>query len=176
MADQRDADRTEELVDERIAIGAVAAVVGRVVELDRDDRRQRHRIAEHEVHVLGADAVEGSLIHLTVRDLAEIVEPDLEQDHEASADRLLQHVVERELGWGEHRLARRVGKCDRELLRGRAQRDDLPVHAPAREEDREAAAPILGHGRARLGPGGSCLKQYERSRTPKSRGIRVPDA
>ena len=99
LVDQRDPDYSEELIEERIALGAVPRVKGRVVEFDRDDWSQRSQIAEDEVHLLCGHTVEGRMVHLAVRDLAEIAHADLQQDEEAIADRVLQDVVEVELGW-----------------------------------------------------------------------------
>ena len=70
--DQRHTDHPEKLVHERVALGAIARVKRRVIELDRDHRCERRHIAEHEVHVLGGHAVERGMVHLSVGDLTEI--------------------------------------------------------------------------------------------------------
>jgi len=76
MADKRDTDYSEKLIDEDVPLGAVATVVGRIVEFDRGHRVQRDLIAQNKVHVLGGDTVERGLVHLSVGDFAEIADAD----------------------------------------------------------------------------------------------------
>src|SRR5207245_9257492 len=96
--DERRPDDAEGLVHESVTLGAIAAVVGRIIELDRDDRSERYLVAEHEVHVLGGHTVEGRLIYLTVGDLAELPDTDLQKDEETAGNGELERVVKRELG------------------------------------------------------------------------------
>ena len=98
LVDERHADHTEELVHEGVALGAIAGVQRRVVELDRDHRCERGLIAEDEVHLLVGNAVERRLVHVMVGDLAEIADADLQKDEKAVADGELEDVVELELG------------------------------------------------------------------------------
>lgn len=96
--DERHPDHAEELVHESVTLGPIAAVVARIIELDRDDRSERCLVAEYEVHVLGCHTVEGRLVYLTIGDLAEIPDADLQKDEEAAVNGELERVVERELG------------------------------------------------------------------------------
>ena len=98
LMDERHADHAEELFHEGVALGAVARVERRVIELDGDNRCERRLIAEDEVHLLVGYPVEGRLVHVSVSDLAEIAEVELQKDEKAITDGELEDVVELELG------------------------------------------------------------------------------
>ena len=98
LMDERHADHAEELFHEGVALGAVARVERRVIELDGDNRCERRLIAEDEVHLLVGDPVECRLVHVSVSDLAEVPEVELQKDEKAIADGELEDVVELELG------------------------------------------------------------------------------
>ena len=97
LVNQRHADHAKELLHESVAFGAIARVERRVIEFDSDNRRERRLIAEDEVHLLVGDPVEGRLVHVSVSDLAEIAEVELQKDEKAIADGELEDVVELEL-------------------------------------------------------------------------------
>src|SRR5258707_224316 len=104
MAYERNSYHSEKLIHERVAVGALAAVVRGIVEFDRDDRMQCYLIAQHEVHVLASHAVERALVDLSMRNPHEIANADLEKNDEGVPDRVLQNVVEGGLGRRQERL------------------------------------------------------------------------
>src|SRR5438045_2569172 len=137
--DERHADHAKELLHEGVALGAVARVERRVIELDGDDRRECRLIAEDEVHLLVGDPVEGRLVHVSVSDLAEVAEVELQKDEKAVADHELEYVVEVELGRRQQRLA--------------------PIWKARRREKSQRPAFLLRHstrdGKLRSGPVGT---------------------
>ena len=134
---QGHADHAKELLHEGVALGAVARVERRVIELDGDDRRECRLIAEDEVHLLVGNAVERRLVHVMVGDLAEIADADLQKDEKAVADGELEDVVELELGRRQQRLppirkARRRQESQRPALLTRQTRDAKWRSGPVR--------------------------------------------
>src|SRR5438093_9471024 len=103
--DERHADHAKELLHEGVALGAVARVERRVIELDRDHRSECRLIAEDEVHLLVGHPVEGRLVHVSVSDLAEVAEVELQKDEKAITDRELENVVEIELDGRQQRFS-----------------------------------------------------------------------
>src|SRR5438309_4110934 len=101
--------------------------------------------------MLALHSVEGSLIHMTVGDLAEVRQTNLEKDDEPVPSRHLEHVVEGELGRRQERLPRPVRKRWCGLFRGGLERQSLSIDATWRKQKSEASAFVLGHGRAKLG-------------------------
>ena len=106
--------------------------------------------------MLALHSVEGSLIHMTIGDLTEVRQTDLEKDDEPVPSRNLEHVVKGELGWREERFARPVRKSWCGLFRGGLEGQSLSIDATWRKQKAEASAFVLGHGTATLSRGRPC--------------------
>src|SRR5437870_13880581 len=102
--------------------------------------------------MLALHSVEGSLVHMTIGDLTEVRETDLDENDEPFPSRNLEHVVEGKLGWREERFARPVRKRWCELFGGGLEGQSLSIDATWRKQKPEASAFVLGHGTATLKP------------------------
>src|SRR6267378_6872425 len=129
---------------------------------------QRHLIAEHKVHVLGGNPIEGGLVYFSMGDLAEISDANLEQDHEAVSDRRLQLRVEGEFRRRQKRFTS-IRKGDRRDLRSdRGDRRAAGIGGSSGQEESKASAFLLCHrtrdAKSGQGPAGSSARALSPAR------------
>src|SRR5256885_5465455 len=105
MTDQPDADHAEQFIHEHVALGALTREFGRIIELDRDDGRERRLVTENKVDLLVGEPIEGRLVRRAVGDFAQVANARLQKDLEAIAYGVLQYVVEDDLDRRQKRLA-----------------------------------------------------------------------